>query len=444
MTDDSKKSDRIEGVKAGLYSRNTRFSKDRASFSRRKYDIKSGWNDSRQEEEEDGFFERRKPKTKNFSEKILFIAVIFLMLSVGFVFLMVWLGNNKVSTENVDISVIGPSSMESGGEFSLKITVTNNNPINLEVADLVIKYPEGTYSASEPGKALRSERVSLGVVPSGRSIRKEVRSVLYGERNSDKDILISLEYRIADSNAIFFKERKYSINISSSPIDLIISPMERVISGQEMDFSVSVVSDSERSVESLLLVVEYPFGFKFISSEPKPTYGDNIWKMEGGSADKSVVKIKGIVSGQNEEERVFRFSAGNQDRKDEKEIGALFASLIKTISIEKPFIGVDIAVNGALSQEYSLSGNGTVRVDVIWANNSSTSIIGGEINIKLEGGILDKNTVSPGKGYYRSVDNTIIWNKSTNGELSEILPGANGRFSFSFKPIRGISFQQLL
>jgi len=300
----------------------------------------------------------------------------------------------------------------------------------LELADLIVEYPEGTRLPDDLEKQVKTLREALDNVPSGRSIRKEFSTIVYGEENSEKDITISLEYRIAGSNAIFFIDRSYEMIISSSPINLVISPMKESISGQEIEFSVSIVSNAEQSVSDLILVGEYPFGFEFIESDPKPKFSDNVWDVD----ENDVVRIKGIMKGQEEEEKVFKFRSGTPSATDERKVGAIFALAEKTFNIEKPFIGVDVVVNGERSNEYVFGGDDAVRVDVVYRNNSANSIIDVEIEAKLVGEVLSKNEVNVDKGFYRSGDDTIFWDKRTQGELYEISPGDSGQLSFSFLP----------
>ncbi len=428
----NKKIDRIDRLKKGLYSKTTKFSKERSELHQKKYDVQQDW--EKGSLSEDIEMNKQIPKRKTFFEKMFITAVVFLMFSIAAVLIAFLGGTNRVSTANVDISVVGPSSVESGGELSLQIMIKNNNATDLELADLIVEYPRGTRSIDGSEMELNKFRESLDTVPAGKSVRKEVKAVLYGEENSDKDIIISLEYRVAGSNAIFFKDKSYNISISSSPINLVISPIEESISGQEVEFSISVISNAEKPVEGLLLSADYPFGFEFKSSEPKPTYSDNVWKVDGGD----MVKIKGVISGQEGDERVFRFTSGTQSSEDEKVVGAIFALTEKSLVIKKPFMGIELALNGDTSKEHISGGDDSIRADIMWSNNSPAKILDGEISIKLRGDILDETRISVDRGFYRSIDNTIVWDKRTNGELSEIGPGESGRFSFYMEPL-GIS-----
>jgi hypothetical protein len=73
-----------------------------------------------------------------------------------------------------------------------------------------------------------------------------------------------------------------------------------------------------------------------------------------------------------------------------------------------------------------------MRADITWKNNLPVKVSNGELAMTLSGSALDRTSVSAGKGFYRSVDNTIVWNGQSDSSLSEIEPGATGQFSVSF------------
>ena len=430
---------KLERLKKGLYSaKNVFVKKDVSGLHSKNYDVKTDW-ETEAPVIDDNFNNNQMPiknkskKEKNFVEKFLiFSSVLFFVAAILVLFTIFGVINN-LSTSNVDISVIGPATIESGGELSLQISIDNKNSTDLELVDLVVKYPKGTRSVS--GESMEKFTEPLGTIRSGKEVKKEVKAVLYGEENSEQQIVVSLEYRIADSNAIFFKERSFDLKISSSPVNLVISPIEESISGQEVNFSVSVISNTKGDVNDLLLTAEYPFGFEFISSDPKPDFSDNAWKIDG---EKQVINIKGIITGQEGDERVFKFTCGTPDDNNEKKISAIFAIAEKSLEVKRPFLGIDLAINGDSRAEYILAPNKPIRVDVTWKNNSPEKILDAEISVKLKGTIINKTSINVEKGFYRSTDNTIVWDKRTNADLAEVVLGDSGRFSFYFEPV-GIS-----
>ena len=74
-----------------------------------------------------------------------------------------------------------------------------------------------------------------------------------------------------------------------------------------------------------------------------------------------------------------------------------------------------------------------MTVTITYQNNLSTSITNAVIVAKLSGFEIDGSTVSSSDGFYRSNDNTVLWNNTTtNGGLALLAPGASGQLTFSF------------
>src|SRR3989338_2003166 len=104
----------------------------------------------------------------------------------------------------------------------------------------------------------------------------------------------------------------------------------------------------------------------------------------------------------------------------------------KEILIKKRFVGIDIALNGDRTPEYISAAGDKIRADIIWTNNMPIKVSDAEIEVKLSGTALDKFSISADGGFYRSIDNTIIFSGETNSDLISINPGESGRATFSF------------
>jgi hypothetical protein len=80
-----------------------------------------------------------------------------------------------------------------------------------------------------------------------------------------------------------------------------------------------------------------------------------------------------------------------------------------------------------------------VRVDVLFENTLPVPIIDAEIEVALRGNIFVKNSVQAREGFYRSLDDTVIWNQRTTKSLSIIEPGSSGGVGFGFDIINSLS-----
>ena len=191
--------------------------------------------------------------TMSLSVKIFIGAVVFFVIASAISFAVFFGGGNLVSTKNVDITMTGPVSVEAGKEFSFEILVENRNNTDLELADLLLEYPEGARITLALEKDSSRTRTALGTVRSGQISRSTVRTTLFGQEGDEKEIKATLEYRVVGSNAIFVAEKKYVVFISSSPISLSIEGTREIISGQEFELEIKLASNSAETTKLFFL-----------------------------------------------------------------------------------------------------------------------------------------------------------------------------------------------
>lgn len=432
-----KKKTRMESLEESLYSRTHEDieERERRRLKPRDFGVQDEW----KEIKEVNVSEARRPIAK----MILIGALVFFVFSVAFSSYFFFLGG-RISPENVIIDVQGPALIGGGEELNLHITVRNNNPVPIEDADLIIEYPIGTHSAANIDIELPRFRVSLGTIHPGEEVRKTIEAVLFGEENSKKNIDISVEYGVEGSNAIFYSNFVYNLVLSSSPLSLIIEAYDETISGQEIEFLATVKSSSKNIVRNVMLRAEYPFGFEFSSSNPEPIFANSTWYLgdiePGGETE---IVIKGTLSGQDEEERIFRFVAGLQSEADRNIIGAEFVNVTESLLIKRPFITATMTLNNKTSEVISSLGGEKISGIITYTNNLPTQIFDGEIEIEFIGSAIDETTVEGTNGFYRSIDNKLIWTRDTLSSLRIIPPGASGEVKFSFNSF-GLSSGMLL
>jgi hypothetical protein len=432
----NKDESKIDRRERDLYSRNVPQEKEpkRGDFTKPNYDPSDGWQAG------DSFstaikeeFDETENKSKFF--KFFFIGSIgFFIITILTFFYISQGGFNSVSSKNLDISIKGPVSIGGGDELVLNIVVTNNNNVPLTTADLLIEYPDGTRDTLDLSKELFRQKENISGILSGQSVTKTVKAVLFGEKDESKKIKVSVEYQTQDSNANFIKEKDYQITIQSSPVIFSVEYPKEANSNQKTDLTVTVVSNSNKIIEDLLVRAEYPFGFTLDTANPQASFDNNIWIIgDLKPKEKRVIKISGKIEGQNDEEKTFRFIAGAMSPRDEKIIGTSFVSSSETIILRRPFFDTKLSLNNNENKESVVEIGETVSGVLYWKNNLSTPINDPSIEIIFSGGALDKNKISSDQdGFYQSVLNKIVWNKNTVGKFSIIDPGETGSVSFNF------------
>ncbi len=430
LGDDQGKVNKIEDLKRRLFSQSYKTKIEyRDSFPHQNNVLVSdSWESSKPSK-----VEKFLMKTSMFKKFFIF-SLVFFLLAGGYVSYVFFAGGNNISNENIDISILGNSFTEGGEDLPLIIGVTNRNASPLELADLVVEYPKGTKGDS--GEDVERQRVSLGTVPSGAVRNEDVKIVLFGEQGSLHDIRVSLEYRIAGSNAIFVKEKSYQVSINSTPIDLSITAPTEASPNQDITLNIKATLNSSKGASKVLVKMDYPVGFEFVSSKPAPAYGNNVWNL-GDMTPGTVGDI--VIAGRmidvfDGEEKTFNVSTGSQSDSDKTTIGVIFNSLGHHIAIKKPFIEAKIFVNNAYAREYTTNSKNQIRGQVRWTNNLDTEINDFQIKVHLAGNALNRKSITSTEGFYDSTSDTIIWDKNYQEQFRKINPGESGSVDFYFTP----------
>lgn len=367
--------------------------------------------------------------------KGFFIAsIIFFLFAAGVTLLGFFRGKNTVSPQNISIKVDGPVAIGAGEEVLVEISVGNDNTIDLDSVSLRVEYPDGTKEPENLSQALPRYYDVLGPLQAGEHLSRKMSFVPYGEEGEIKKIVITTEYRPKDSNAIFSKKVDYDLLISSAPVTVLLGIPKEVNTDQTFEIEVGISSNSSTIQQDLLLKAQYPFGFEFSESTPDPSYGKDTWVVgDLPSQGKRTIRIKGKIKATEEAERTFRFSVGTQSAKDEKQLATTFITEAPTIAVRKPFLALDLLVNGEKGKTFIGKSGQTVRADIVWGNNLPVKIADLTVTAELQGDIYNQSSVSAtAGGFYDSNSQSVIWSKQKVARLEVVEPGENGTLSFSF------------
>ncbi len=362
-------------------------------------------------------------------------ALLFFVISLGVAAFVYLRGGNLVSSQNIDLEIVAPTLVDGGKEVSLQILIRNSNAAPLRLADLILEYPEGTRSASDLTQSLTSVRESVGDIAAGEQVKKTASAVLFGEEGAHRTIKATLEYRIEGSNAIFVKEGSVELIIGSSPVTLTVEGPKEAISGKEFGFTVTVVSNATALLRDVVVQVEYPFGWSITNSSPETSSGDNMWYLgDLKPREERKITLEGRVEGTDNEERVFRFLVGSQDDPTENKVAVPFLTLPHALVIRKPFVSGTLALNGMTTKTVAVFDGKDVHGTISWQNNLDAQVSDLEIVGRIQGLAYNKSSVVVSRGFWRSADATMIWDKSQDPALAVVAPGGNGQVDFTFTP----------
>jgi hypothetical protein len=374
-------------------------------------------------------------KSMSFLNKLLVFAGLFFLIAFAFAAYSIGFDNSSISPDNVVIEINAPSSVSAGDSATFNINISNKNKVALQDAELVVVYPEGTRESKNTGKELRQQREIIGNIPANGQAEIRTEATLFGERGDMNEISVQLEYRVEDSSAIFLATNTEIVEISEAPISLEISSPTEASINEEFRMNVIVTSNAARTLNDVVLIGDYPFGFNPESIEPEPDYRQYVWRLgDIEPGEKTEIQILGRFSDVSaSDQQAFRFDAGTARTGDNTQIGTLFASQDIIVNLREAFINVGLNLD---TQENLSRNNLSISGEIDWRSNLDSSVRGGKILATISGSALDSNSITSQDGLIRNLDgNTITWNSRTTESLITINPDNSGRQRFGLDTI---------
>ncbi len=392
--------------------------------------------------------------TRGILKWLLMIAIVFFVAAVGFFvyFFAFGSGSHPASPNNIDITITGPPTIAGGEVSELQVVIANRNGVPLELADLVVTFPQGTRSPADFATDLPSTRIPLGTIPPGGKRQGTIPAVFSGAGATQSTVKVELEYRVGGSNAVFVASRDYAVTFRTSPLVVSIDGNTETVSGQPVQFTANVVSNASAPQKDVVLRVDYPFGFTFSSATPAPGAANTWYLGDFAPGEVKSVQINGVVRGEPGDTRVFHLAAGTRKSAQSSTIDTKLADNTHPIRVSQSFLGLSIAVNSGsqtspsddpftsvLPMQSAVAGPGdTVAVTISYVNNLSSPITDAIIVARLSGVPIDGTQVRTSDGFYRSSDGVVLWDKTTTrGKLGTIPAGGRGTVSFTFKTPEG-------
>lgn len=382
--------------------------------------------------------ERKPDQSHPFMKKFFIFAVLFFAAAVVIASIVFFGGVNFVSSKNVDINVVGPANASAGEVLELGVTIENKNNTDLELANFSVTFPQGSRDPKDSSKTLTYTREELGLVKAGGEVVRNVEVVLIGSMGESKELKFSVEYKVKGSNATFYKEKFYPVTIGNTPITLLITSPESVASGENFETEVSVTLNSNEVLKNVLMRAEYPYGYSVTKAAPEAASDNSLWAL--GDISPGVTKkirITGRLTGENREERTFRFYIGvSENQSLSPNFKTVVLSDQRTVMIERPAVAMSVSFNGENSSTYIAPAGKNIQTTVRFQNNLSEKLLNPRLEVRLTGTSLDRSSIrAENFGTLNSGTNSINWSLANLQGRNELSPGEGGQVSFSFSSL---------
>ncbi len=405
---------------------------ERKHFSHTEITTASDWEDEviTKSEKKD---EEKPRRTMTAFTKFFLLAFGFFLISITAAFLVFTSGQNTVAYDDTTLSILGPNSVAGGEVLAYDVLITNNNEVDLVLADITIKYPQGAYEVRQDGVPLSQTIRSIERVPRGVTQTERFEVVFFGTEGDIQDINITFGYRVPDSNSLFFKERIYQVQLDSSPVSLEVSAPKETLSGSEVELELLVTSNTNKVIDNLTLQVEYPFGFSFIEATPVPNLEtEDLFTLGALQVGQTkTIKIIGTLSGQDDEIRVFKHRVGLVD-KTTNAIGNMLQETESVVTIARPPVTLTAKINEQEKALHIVNPGQNVDLSLNFVNNLASQIQNAQVTSVITGTAFSPRSITT-DGFYNSSKQEILWQKTDVPLLNTFTAGAVGKVDARFR-----------
>jgi hypothetical protein len=376
------------------------------------------------------FFQKYKKKITLWS--LITLSVFVAIGIAGFVYS---LNQQRFSDKRVVLEVKGSSQVSAGEDLSYTLTYRNDNLVALENAKITVELPKALTDSSLNILGQEKSEIreySLGELAPRSKGEITIKGRLIGEQGSIQTIKATLNYKPSILSSSFDTKTEFATTIADSPVIVDIqSPLESV-SGDTVNYVVTVNNKGSNDLKDLELRLEYPDTFAFVSSNITATGNEqNIFTIPILKAKGSYsVTVIGNLGGLDQEIKILKAQIGE----NKQGVFTLYANSQNSTKLGSPYVSIVQKVSpisGIVSAGETLDYTVTIR------NNTQVRIGEGLLKVKLDSNLLDITKLKALGADFDSGSNTIIWKANALPQLKTFAPNEEGTINFSV-PVKRI------
>jgi uncharacterized repeat protein (TIGR01451 family) len=384
------------------------------------------------EEAEQPFFQKHKKKITLYS--IILTGLLGLGLVIGFFY---QLNQQRFSDKRVVLEVSGSNQVSAGEEVSYTLTYRNDNLVALKNPTITVEVPSALIDSSldilgQTKSEIREyELPELAPRSKGEVV---IKGRLIGEINSIHNIKATLSYMPTILTSSFDSKTEFSTTITDSPVIVDIQAPLQSVSGEVVNYVISVNNRGNDDLNNLELQIEYPDTFAFTSSTvPATGNSKNIFVIPSLKSKSSYeFTIVGNLGGDQKEIKIIKAKVGESRQGD----FTLYSSTQKSTTLGSPYVSIVQKVN----TNTAIAGDG-LEYNITFKNNTQVRIGEGSLRVQLDSKLLDLSKLNARGADFDASTNTIVWRANSIPQLKTFGPNEQGEVSFNIPVKRNIPIE---
>jgi len=369
--------------------------------------------------------QKEEKKGGNFFKILIGFSLVLIVFGIFLIFQYL---NNSSETQ-IKVEIVAPSLVKTGVPFEVVVNLSNQSSLVLQNTSLSLSLPPEFISISGSGRLVNNEvRENLGDIGIGGITRKSFVFMVAADSVGNPNKKISATFLYNTGSRQRFEQKAFKeIIVEGSAVELEAKMPEKVLSGSIFEIDIDYRNISNYDFDSLILEIDYPQVFEFISASLPPTSLNNYWNLGGlraGSAGK--LKIRGSIKAP--EQAFFSIPATLS-----LELNGQKFSINKTdlsLSIAPSPIDIFITVNN--NPNYIARIGDRLNYAISYKNQSGVALADVVIRAKLIGKLFDFTSLQS-KAQFDSLNKILTWNASHIPELKFLQPGEGGIVNFEIR-----------
>lgn len=341
-----------------------------------------------------------------------------------------------LTARGVALQIEGVNEVFIGVPTTITVMYANNGQSILSEAKVSLNLPEGiSFVNGSPDQ--RIETKSVGDLGVGSAGKEEFQVVALQNPNKVKTVSASIDYVASKLGSRFQRDASSELAVNEPAIRVYLSAPEKVLSGEEFQFTLAYENISKYDFAGIEVRLEYPPTFNFAKSSVPPTEGNYLWhfgELRAGSKGELIIKGSALGKADSFLEMKSELSAALAGRR--YAIDGKSARL----SISPSSLPLAITVNN--KTDYIASPGELLTYTISYQNNKNINFNEVVLRAKLAGEMYNMHTVSS-NGFFSSVDNTLTWNAANTPGFENLGPGESGAVTFTIGVKNDYSIKRL-
>lgn len=326
-----------------------------------------------------------------------FISRLFgFVLVIGIISGVAWLGIfylpnlNKVTDDQVELSIEGPQTVEFGATTTYNITFKNKQRIALNKVNLILNYPEGfvfTESSAPPTNNGKNEW-QLPDLNAFETREIVITGKMFSTLQNEQSIRVNVDYTPQNMQTAIQKTVKLILKTDRTPFLFTVQGPDKNIVGKDVTYTINISKTGDWWPDKFIITPVLPTNFQITSSSvvSSTLVKDNknnfilVPNKNNTSTTSYTINLTGRFSDSEDLSPVVKFqlSAPNPSTQENAQI----AESSVTTNLIKNAITLTVALNGA-NGDIAIKPSDTLNYTLSLKNNGKENITNAQIKINF-------------------------------------------------------------